>query len=213
MGYAAGMNRSLKQAQPRSTVTADCPLPYVSAKAHKGNRPWPLHQAAPALILLALALTWLRPVLPQAAGIRGIHYEHRATAAPHSIHILEVDPRLARIDAVRALDDGVGRETVSSMAQRRGASAAVNAGFFRMGGRYDGEPDGILKIGRQWFSDPSQARGAVGWSRGGETARIGRLTMKWTLRNRGATYRIDGRVVSHDEFEREFLRAQKEKNQ
>jgi hypothetical protein len=107
-------------------------------------------------------------------------------------HLLEVDPRLLRIEAVRALDDGVGRETVSSMAQRKGALAAVNAGFFRIGGRYDGEPDGILKIQQHWFSDPAELRGAIGWSRGGETAGIGRLKMKWKLQAGGSTFLIDG---------------------
>lgn len=110
-----------------------------------------------------------------------------------SIHILAVDPHQLRLEAVRALDDGVGRETVASIAQRKGALAAVNGGFFRIGGRYDGEPDGILEIQRQWFSDPAvNARGAIGWSHGGMTARIGRVGMKWQLHSRGKTYPVDG---------------------
>jgi exopolysaccharide biosynthesis protein len=122
----------------------------------------------------------------------GLRYEHRTIAGPLSIHILQVDPRVLKIEAVRALDDGVGRETVSSIAQRKRALAAVNAGFFRIGGRYDGEPDGILKIRQQWFSDPAELRGAIAWTRGGETARIGRLKMKWKLQSGGSTFLIDG---------------------
>jgi hypothetical protein len=144
------------------------------------------------ILYCAFALPCLRLLLSAPEDIPGLRYEYRKTAAPHAIHILEVDPHRLRIEAVRAMSDGVGRETVSSMAQRTGAIAAVNAGFFRIGGRYDGEPDGILKIGEQWFSDPAEARGAIGWSNGGETCRIGRLTMKWKLQNRGMTYPADG---------------------
>jgi hypothetical protein len=144
------------------------------------------------LYLVAFALACLRLVFATPADIPGLRYEHRQTKAPHSIHILEVDPHLVRIEAVRALDDGVGRETVSSIARRKGAVAAVNGGFFRIGGRYEGEPEGILKINEQWFSDTTVARGALGWSRGGEVARIGRLTMKWKLQSRDKDYPIDG---------------------
>jgi hypothetical protein len=140
----------------------------------------------------AFALACLRLLLSAPEAIPGLRYEYRKTTTPHAIHILEVDPHQLRIEAVRAMSDGVGRETVSSMAQRTGAVAAVNAGFFRIGGRYDGEPEGILKIGGQWFSDPAEARGAIGWCGGGEACRIGRLTMKWKLQSRATTYPVDG---------------------
>ncbi len=143
------------------------------------------------LLLLAFVAVCFPLLLLSQAGIAGLRYEYRKTEGPESIHILEVNPRLLRIAAVRALDDGVGRETVLSIAQRTGALAAVNAGFFRIGGRYDGEPDGILKIRQHWYSDPSAPRGAIGWVRGGEVARIGRLTMKWQLLIRGRSYPID----------------------
>jgi hypothetical protein len=145
-----------------------------------------------SLLSLSLILICLRLPFSSPADLPGLRYEYRKTAGPESIHILEVDPRLLRIEAARALDDGVGRETVQSIAQRKAAIAAVNAGFFRIGGRYDGEPEGILKIKENWFSDPGEARGAIGWTRGGEIARIGRLTMKWVLESRGTRYPIDG---------------------
>lgn len=142
--------------------------------------------------LIVVGFVCLRMLFAAPPDVAGLRYEHRTIAGPLSIHILEVDPRLLRIESVRALDDGVGRETVSSIAQRKGALAAVNAGFFRIGGRYDGEPDGILEIQRQWFSDAAELRGAIGWTRGGETARIGRLKMKWKLQSGGGTFLIDG---------------------
>jgi hypothetical protein len=142
---------------------------------------------------VALILVCLRLLVALPAEVPGIRYEPRKTEGPQSIHILEVDPRLVRIEAVRALDDGVGRETVASIAQRKGALAAVNAGFFRIGGRYDGEPEGIIKIQQQWYSDPTvNGRGAIGWSKGGVAARIGNVSMKWQIRSRDKTYFVDG---------------------
>ncbi len=122
----------------------------------------------------------------------GIHYEHRKTSEPWSIHILIADPALCRIAPTRALNDGVGRETVSSIASRKGALAAINSGFFRIGGRYDGEPEGILKIGSQWFSDPGAPRGAAGWRDGRPELMIGRLAMRLSIAVAGKTYPVDG---------------------
>jgi len=152
-----------------------------------------LHMNRRLPLILAIVLAGLHALASAPADIPGLRYEQRKTEGPLSIHILEVDPRQLRIEAVRALDDGVGRETVASMAQRTGAVAAVNAGFFRIGGRYDGEPDGILKVRQQWFSDPTvNGRGAIGWAEGGASARIGRVSMKWQLRSGGKTWPVDG---------------------
>ncbi len=144
------------------------------------------------LISPVLGMLCLKLLISSPDDLPGLRYERRTTDLPQSIHILEVDPHRLRLAAVRALDDGIGRETVSSMARRTGAVAAVNAGFFRIGGRYDGEPDGILKIGHQWFSDSAGVRGALGWVRGGISAQIGRLTMVWKLRGRGEVFPVDG---------------------
>ncbi|MFH1573275.1 MAG: phosphodiester glycosidase family protein [Acidobacteriota bacterium] len=142
-----------------------------------------------ALVLLCLPAAGR--LLPQ-EGIPGLRYENRRTDLPLSAHILEVDPAKIRIQAVRALNNGIGRETVSSIAARKGAVAAVNAGFFRIGGRFDGEPDGILKIGGVWFSEPRLPRGAVGWTESGSTRAIGRLEMYWCLLIDGAKFPVQG---------------------
>jgi hypothetical protein len=92
----------------------------------------------------------------------------------------------------RALNNGIGRETVSSMAARKGADGGINGGFFRIGGRYDGEPTGILKIGARWYSDPSLPRGAIGWDGAETDVLIGRLTMKWALQLNDRELPIDG---------------------
>ncbi|MFZ0430298.1 MAG: phosphodiester glycosidase family protein [Acidobacteriota bacterium] len=127
-----------------------------------------------------------------AAGGDGLSYEHRLSAGPLSIHIAVVDPEQYSIEAVRALDQGTGRETVSAMAHREGAVLAVNGGFFRIGGAYDGEPVGILKIEDRWFSDPNLPRAAIGWYRGGTRVTIGRVAMHWNIRIGDREYGIDG---------------------
>jgi hypothetical protein len=86
----------------------------------------------------------------------------------------------------------VGRETVSSIAARKGAIAAVNGGFFRIGGRLDGEPEGILKVRHDWYSDPNLPRGAIAWNQSSNDCLIGRVTMKWSLTIGGADYPVDG---------------------
>jgi len=122
----------------------------------------------------------------------GLRYEHRQTGQPLSIHILEIDPKKVTIAEARALNDGIGRETVSSIAARRGALAATNGGFFRIGGRLDGEPEGILRVRSQWYSDADLPRGAIGWSFPYKEAWISRLTMKWSLDFDGVSYPVDG---------------------
>jgi hypothetical protein len=88
--------------------------------------------------------------------------------APLSIWILRVD--LARADLRLALahDQIMDTETVAGIAERHGAVAAVNAGFFQP----NGDPLGLLKIGGQIVSDTRRPRGAVGIVRTGERPRL-----------------------------------------
>jgi hypothetical protein len=152
------------------------------------------------LLLALLGLAWRS--LAQEPAVDGLRYEIRKSAEPLSIHVLEVRPEKIRIAAVRALGEGLGREVVSSIAQRRSAAAAVNAGFFTIGGRYDGEPDGVLKIGADWFSDGTVTRAAIGWTDDGRDVRIGKLAAAWSLRIAGKPYGIDGLNRSRGAAER-----------
>lgn len=81
--------------------------------------------------------------------------------APISARLLEIRARDARLDLELGKDGLQGRDTVPSMAARRGALAAVNAGFFGT----NGDPAGIFKINGQLVSDTSRPRGAVGFAR------------------------------------------------
>ncbi|HSR53748.1 MAG TPA: phosphodiester glycosidase family protein [Acidobacteriota bacterium] len=121
----------------------------------------------------------------------GLEYQHLKREGPLSIHVLRVDPARVEIKLVRALNDGLGRETVSSLARRSGARAAVNAGFFTIGGRYDGLPAGVLKVEDRFYSAPTKPRGALGWRHDGQ-ALMGRLLMSWTLATGSQWIEFDG---------------------
>src|SRR6266571_4990570 len=65
--------------------------------------------------------------------IRG-HKSESEVTGPWVINVLRVDLKQVDCRIAHALDEGVGLETTSSIASRYGASAAVNAGFFRTTG-------------------------------------------------------------------------------
>ncbi|MFN7927338.1 MAG: phosphodiester glycosidase family protein [Blastocatellia bacterium] len=69
------------------------------------------------------------------------------------IHLLTIAPGRATIKLGRAMDEIVGSETTSSLAARHGALAAINAGFFRVGGTYRGEPDGVFVMSGKVMSE------------------------------------------------------------
>lgn len=51
---------------------------------------------------------------------------------PVKINLLRLDLKKVRLDVHHALDAAIGTETTSSIAKRKGAVAAINAGFFRL---------------------------------------------------------------------------------
>ena len=88
--------------------------------------------------------------------------------APISIWLLRLDPERVRLRAVLANDEVMGTETVSEMAARHGAVAAINAGFFLP----NGDPAGLLKLNGRLISDTTRPRGAVGITEGGGKVRL-----------------------------------------
>ncbi len=95
----------------------------------------------------------------------------------HSIHVIEVDPSAYEIQPVKALDNGIGRESVLSISTRYGAVASVNGSFFSIGGTYDGKASGALKI-HDWYSLPVKPRGCIGWSLDNQSPRLDRLLIQ-----------------------------------
>jgi hypothetical protein len=90
--------------------------------------------------------------------------ENPDALGPLCIHVLEVAPGAGEIIPVRAMDEGVGLETVSSLCRRNAALAGVNGGYFRTGGTYRGESDGVYKRHGIWFSEHRVTRTALGWN-------------------------------------------------
>ena len=81
------------------------------------------------------------------------------------INILEILPDApVLIRPYRALDAGIGTESLVSLARRHKAVAAVNGGYFEMTGTFQGESVGALKIDGEWVSEPEQERAALGLS-------------------------------------------------
>jgi hypothetical protein len=101
--------------------------------------------------------------------------------APASIWLLRLDPRATDLRAALSNDVIVDTETVSDIAARHGAVAAVNAGFFLLP---TGDPSGIYKLKGELVSDTRRPRGALGIVRGASGMRLlfGRVAATMQLR-------------------------------
>ena len=76
---------------------------------------------------------------------------------PVAVQILRIDPQRVRLKSALAQEKIVGTETVAAMADRHGAIAAINAGFFAP----NGDPTGLLQVDGELVSDTARPRGAV----------------------------------------------------
>jgi exopolysaccharide biosynthesis protein len=92
---------------------------------------------------------------------RGYTSEKEATG-PWFINLLRIDLSRARLRMVHAMDEAVGLETVSSLAARYGALAAVNSGYFRTTGTYRGDSVGIEVLNGKLLSESNDLRAAAG---------------------------------------------------
>jgi len=106
---------------------------------------------------------------------------------PWEIHVLEADPKAIRAEVAHAADAAIGVETTRALARRRGAAAAINGGFYRVGGLLAGDPDGVMMEAGRLLSEPDRGRGAVGFAeeRGRTRALFGRLTLDARLEVEG----------------------------
>jgi hypothetical protein len=108
-----------------------------------------------------------------------------------SIHVIEVDPSLYEIKPVKALDNGIGRESVFSISMRYGAIASVNGGFFSIGGIFDGRACGALKI-HDWYALPFKPRGCIGWSLKQQMPLMDRLLVQINAGSSFRSFAVDG---------------------
>jgi exopolysaccharide biosynthesis protein len=100
-------------------------------------------------------------------------------AGPVAVQALRLDPKKVTLEMAVANDKLPARETVPQIAARRGAIAAINAGFFVLG---DGAPAAMLKMRGQLIQGTSRPRGAVGFTerRGAAVLLFDRLTVEKT---------------------------------
>jgi hypothetical protein len=132
--------------------------------------------------LLGVWLVLTAGVLAQPAGLSwttvapSVEHAHFRREAPAegswNINVLRVDLTRARLDVIRARDTAIGLETVTSIAARTGAIAAVNGGYFRTSGDFLGDSTGTVQIDGVLWSEPDRARAAVGIVRRGRSSRL-----------------------------------------
>lgn len=81
---------------------------------------------------------------------------------PVRMNLLRLDLTRVRLDVIHAGDGVIGTETVSSIATRKGALAAINAGFFRLDtSAYAGDPAGIFQVDGKLLSEANNGRIAL----------------------------------------------------
>lgn len=108
------------------------------------------------LLLLVLSLSanaFAQEFTTIADGIEHAKFTRKIKDEPVNVNLLKLDLTKVRLDVVHALDSGVGVETTSSIATRHNAIAAINAGFFKMTGVYQGDPSGVLQIDGKLLSE------------------------------------------------------------
>jgi hypothetical protein len=114
---------------------------------------------------------------------------HLGADAPISARAIEVTPASATLDVELGRDGTQGRDTVEAMAARRGALAAVNAGFFGT----TGDPAGIYKINGLLVSDTARPRGAVAFMQPqGSPLLFDRVTARARVRVRSTNVPVTG---------------------
>jgi exopolysaccharide biosynthesis protein len=118
-------------------------------------------QTPPVKPVSGLKSEVIAPGIEHLQIVRGYKSEKEATG-PWFINILRIDLNRAHLRMVHALDEAVGLETVSSMASRYGALAAVNSGYFRTTGTYRGDSVGIEVLNGKLLSEPNNVRAAAG---------------------------------------------------
>src|SRR6266516_1065711 len=141
--------------------------------------------ARPASAQTAAATNAAETFQPVAPGIeylqlvRGRKSDSEATG-PWVINLLRIDLSKAKLRMVHAMDEAVGLETVSSMATRYGALAAINSSYFRTTGTYRGDSVGVEVLTGKLLSEPNNARAAVGLieSNGTQKVILGHLKFK-----------------------------------
>lgn len=181
---------------------------------------WPLPATkSAAQTTVAPRLTQSQEFQVVASGIEYLHMTRGVastdeTKGPWLINLLRVDLGRARVEVVHALDEGVGLETVSSIAARHQVIAAINGGYFRTTGTFRGESVGVLVLKGNLISDPHNNRVALGLIKSGNATEVvfGHLQFFAKIATPGSSHAVSGlnRPLAPDElviFTPEFHRT------
>jgi hypothetical protein len=115
-----------------------------------------------------------------------------ATTGPWRVNVLAISPwaQSTRLAPVLSNDRVIDRETTSAIAARTGAAAAVNGGYFVIGGLGDGDPAGAYALRGRLISESVDGRTALVLSPFG--ARFATLSFAGSVGLRGASRLVDG---------------------
>jgi hypothetical protein len=119
----------------------------------------------------------------------------RADRGPWQVRVLTVDPRRFRGDLVGDFGpDLERRETTSALAAARGATAAVNAGFFVLdpAAGAPGDPAGVGVYADRLLSEATNGRPAFVFAEDGRSAGVARPTWTGAVRSGHETLVLDG---------------------
>jgi exopolysaccharide biosynthesis protein len=156
------------------------------------------HYVVVALLLASMPLAAQTPAISWtsvADGVEHTHFRREAPGGGHwNINALRIDMSKARLDVVRARDAAIGLETVTSLADRMDAIAAVNGGYFRTSGDFLGDSTGTLQIDGVLWSEPDRARASVGIIRtdGGAQLVFGHVVWDASIHAGRQKHTVDG---------------------
>lgn len=115
---------------------------------------------------------------------RGQYVKDDPSTGPWFINMLRVNPKMYELEVRHALDEGVGVETVTDLAGRLGAIAAINGGFFALNGSYRGDAVGALMMNGSLLSEPWAGRTALGIAQKDNTTELVFGALRWDGRLR-----------------------------
>lgn len=125
-----------------------------------------------AILFLLLVLSGCATVQQVSPPLTAAGYTKRVVEQ-ETVHLLEVNLNTHHVRPVKA----PGLSTTSALAEKHGAVAAINGGFFQA----DGTPASVLVIDKQVLGFQSKPRAALGWSKDGASVLADRLTVTKTL--------------------------------
>lgn len=136
-----------------------------------------------------MIISFLANIMCPVNDIQHKEVDLKTENGPQSIHVLQVDPSNPFIDIKPVLshDQVFGFETVSAMALRHKAIAAVNGGFF-----YSfGQPVGMVMVNGNLITVPEGITPVFAITETGKPY-IGNIELKMICKIRGISFPVDG---------------------